>query len=161
MKIEASSRQGILCCMRPTRNNNYRYYICKPSIKEWKVLPNPKLRYWTVQVAFVVLKSDHVRFKILRFSKDSPTCSRNLGFGNYFCEIFDSKSLAWRQGNIISLSEDVCLKYHHQPINESGLLYLLTTDDQVLILNYNGEEAYTRFYLPAQVSRNKDYKTKN
>ncbi|KAG5570203.1 hypothetical protein H5410_059969 [Solanum commersonii] len=162
MKIEASSRQGILCCMRPTRNNNYRYYICKPRTQEWKVLPNPKLRYWIVQVALVVFKSDPLHFKTLHLSKDSPTGSsypsfeclfkyRNLGFGNYFCEIFDSKTNAWRQGNIISLSEDVCLKYHHQPINASGLLYLVTTDDQVLILNYDGEEAYPRFYLLEQL----------
>uniref|UniRef100_M1DDV4 F-box associated beta-propeller type 3 domain-containing protein n=1 Tax=Solanum tuberosum TaxID=4113 RepID=M1DDV4_SOLTU len=160
MKIEASSRQGILCCMRPTRNNNYRYYICKPSTQEWKVLPNPKLRYWTVQVALVVLKSDPLRFKILRLSKDSPTSSRNLGFGNYFCEIYDSKTNAWRQGNIISLSEDVSLKYHHQPINASGLICLLTTDDQVLVLNYDGEEVNPRFFLPEQAAQNKNYKNK-
>ncbi|KAG5570213.1 hypothetical protein H5410_059979 [Solanum commersonii] len=155
MKIEASSRQGILCCMRPTRSNNYRYYICKPSTQEWKVLPNPKLRYWMSKLLL-----DPLRFKILRLSKDSPTRSRNLGFGNYFCETFDSKTNAWKQANRISFSEDVCLKCLHQAINTSGLLYLLTTDDQVLVLNYDWEEAYPRFYLPQQVSQNKNYKTK-
>lgn len=36
----------------------------------------------------------------------------------------------------------------------------LQTYDQVLVLNYDGEEAYPRFNLPNQVSQNKDYKDK-
>nr|XP_018624397.1 F-box protein At5g41720 [Nicotiana tomentosiformis] len=53
-KIEASSKQGILCCVRRIKNRNHMYYICKPSTREWKVLPNPKTRYQTVKVALVV-----------------------------------------------------------------------------------------------------------
>ncbi|KAG5570198.1 hypothetical protein H5410_059964 [Solanum commersonii] len=134
MKIDASSREGILCCMRPTRNNNYRYYICKPSAQEWKVLPNPKLRYWTVKVALIVNQIPYVsRFFV---------CQKT------------------HQRVSVSLPEDVSLKHHHKPINASGLIYLLTTDDQVLVVNYDGEEAYPRFYLPEQVSQNKNYKNK-
>ncbi|XP_059277770.1 F-box protein At5g41720-like [Lycium ferocissimum] len=117
MKIEASSKQGILCCMRTTRNDNHRYYICKPSTQEWKKLPNPKMRYKTVKVALVVLKSNPLRFKIIRLSQDDPARS-------------------------------------------SGLIYLLTTDNQVLVLNYDGEEAYPRFELPEQVTQNEDCKYK-
>ncbi|KAM3326804.1 F-box protein like [Capsicum chacoense] len=160
IKIEASSKQGILCCVRSIRYNNHRYYICKPSTQEWKVLPNPKLRYSTVKVALVVLKSNPLHFKIIRLSKDPPFGSRHLGPGNYCCEIFDSETNAWRQANMISLSEDASFKHHFLPINASGLIYLLTTDDQVIVLNYDGEEAYPRFYLPEQVARNEDYTLK-
>ncbi|KAK4343348.1 hypothetical protein RND71_036442 [Anisodus tanguticus] len=118
------------------------YYICKPSTQEWKLLPNPNTSYKTVKVALVVLKSNPLRFKIIRLSKGDPPHSRYLGPGNYLCEIFNSETNAWRQANIISLYENVSFVVNCLPVNASGLLYLLTTNNQVLVLNYNGEEAY-------------------
>ncbi|KAM3285956.1 hypothetical protein P3S67_024755 [Capsicum chacoense] len=44
MKIVASSMQGLLCCVKTLRYND-RYYICKPSTKQWFKLPNPKLKF--------------------------------------------------------------------------------------------------------------------
>ncbi|OIT31731.1 PREDICTED: uncharacterized protein LOC109208303 [Nicotiana attenuata] len=160
-KIEASSKQGILCCVRRIKNRNPMYYICKPSTREWKVLANPKMWYQTVKIALVVLKSSPLHFKIIRLSQDSsPPRRRRLGLGNYCCEIFDSETFARRRTNIISLPYDVFFEPSCLPVNVSGLVYFLTDDDHVLVLNYNGKEARPRFLLPEPVIENKDYTDK-
>lgn len=95
-KIEASSKQGILCVVRwKSGSCSSRYYICKPSTGQWQPLPNPKLRFWTLKVALVVLHSNPLRFKIVRISQDYGSKSvKSSDCYAYCCEIFDSETWA-------------------------------------------------------------------
>ncbi|KAF9667152.1 hypothetical protein SADUNF_Sadunf16G0303400 [Salix dunnii] len=47
VKIEASTNQGLLLCTHipPTYRNIPKVYVCKPTTKQWKQIPNPKTRY--------------------------------------------------------------------------------------------------------------------
>lgn len=72
--IEASSNQGILYCesQEPQSLRNPRipqYYVCKPSTKQWQVIPNPKTRYFTERTGMIVLGSNPLHYKIVRFSQ--------------------------------------------------------------------------------------------
>ncbi|KAF2305737.1 hypothetical protein GH714_007922 [Hevea brasiliensis] len=46
-----------------------RYYVCKPSTEEWQIIPNPKTRYFTEGFAMIVLKSNPLHYRIVRFSR--------------------------------------------------------------------------------------------
>ncbi|XP_060195396.1 putative F-box protein At5g50220 [Lycium barbarum] len=151
MKIEASTKQGILCCVRSTPSYEYyRYHICKPSTKQWLKLPNPRTRFSTVKVALIVLKSNPLYFKIIRLS--SPRTNyhhyRKRGLHYYRCEVFDSESWEWRQGKDLLVPQGLYFDIFNPAVNASGLVYFKLQDDQVMALNYNGEEAFPRFSLP-------------
>ncbi|KAF3439657.1 hypothetical protein FNV43_RR17935 [Rhamnella rubrinervis] len=50
--ILASAPQGILLCEKDTQKRNVRrYYVCKPTTKQWQAIPNPKTRYLTKAIA--------------------------------------------------------------------------------------------------------------
>lgn len=67
IRILASSRQGILFCQN-YKDGSYEYCICKPSTKQCIVLPSPrKRRGFLDQVALVILKSNPLHYKIIRF----------------------------------------------------------------------------------------------
>ncbi|XP_009801397.1 F-box protein At5g49610-like [Nicotiana tabacum] len=159
MKIEASSKQGILCCVRSTRKE-YRYHICKPSTKQWIKLPNPRIRYSTIKVALIVLRSNPLQFKIIRLSSPRTLYHhyRKLGLNYYLCEIFDSEAWVWREAKDLLLPPEVYFDMFAPAVNASGLVYFkLRKDDQVMALNYNGEEAFSRFSLPKPALEYKDY----
>ncbi|KAK4337962.1 hypothetical protein RND71_042449 [Anisodus tanguticus] len=101
VKIEASSKQGILCCVRRLRNE-YRYHVCKP--------------------------------------------------------IFDSKDWEWRQGKDLLVPEGFYFDEFTPAVNASCLVYFKLSDDQVMAMNYNGEEAFPTFSLPNQAFEYKDYR---
>lgn len=65
--ILASSRQGLLCCV--SQEKIPRYYVCKPATKEWRQIPNPKTKYFTDNIAMLVVRSNPAHFMIVRFSE--------------------------------------------------------------------------------------------
>ncbi|XP_060189341.1 putative F-box protein At1g12855 [Lycium barbarum] len=158
VKIEASSKQGILCCVRISKNE-YRYHVCKPSTKQWMKLPNPRTRYSTVKVALIVLKSNPLRFKIIRLSKPRTLYHhyRKLDLNYYRCEVFDSEGWEWRQGKDLLVPQGFYFDKRTPAVNASGLVYFKLRDDQVMALNYNGEEAFPRFSLPNPAFEYNDY----
>ncbi|XP_015081578.1 uncharacterized protein LOC107025307 [Solanum pennellii] len=159
MKIVASTKQGILCCVRRI-GNRYRYYICKASTKQWIKLPNPRVRFETVKVAVIVLKSNPLHFKIIRLS--SPrTCYhhyRVLGKDYYRREVFDSENWKWKQEKDLLVPELLCFDMFAPAVHATGLVYFKLRDDQVMALDYNGEEAFPRFSLPNQAFDYEDYR---
>ncbi|XP_055823263.1 F-box protein At5g49610-like [Solanum dulcamara] len=159
MKIVASTKQGILCCVRRIRNS-YRYFICKPSTKQWKKLPNPRVRYSTVKVALIVLSSNPLHFKIIRLSSPRTMYHhyRNLGQDYYRREIFDSKAWKWKQEKDLLVPELLRFDMFAPTVNTSGLVYFKLRDDLVMALNYNGEEAFPRFALPNEALDYEDYR---
>ena len=71
VQIEASTKQGILCCksQKPEHYKIHKYHVCKPSTKEWEQIPNPKTRYWTMTMAMMILHTKPLHYKIVRLSK--------------------------------------------------------------------------------------------
>ncbi|KAF3669551.1 hypothetical protein FXO38_07542 [Capsicum annuum] len=155
MKIVASSMQGFLCCVRTLRYND-RYYICKPTTKQWFKLPNPKTRYSTVKVALIVLRSIPLHFKIIRLSSPSILyhhSGKKLGLHCYCSEVFDSERWEWRQGKDLLFPRELYFDWFPPVVNANGLIYFKLNqrdnqDHKVMALNYNGEEIFPRFSLP-------------
>lgn len=71
VKIETSTKQGILCCTSQESEHRYisKYYVCKPSTKEWEWIPNPKTRYFTEAIAMMILRTNPLYYKIVRLSQ--------------------------------------------------------------------------------------------
>lgn len=74
VKIEASCHQGLLFCVsqNPQSDRNLRvpkYYVCKPSTKQWQIIPNPKTKYSTEKTAIMVTRLQPLHYKIVRFSR--------------------------------------------------------------------------------------------
>ncbi|CAN4083185.1 unnamed protein product [Withania somnifera] len=152
MNIEASTKQGLLCCVRWARYH-YRYHVCKPSTKQWLKLPNPKTRYRTVKVALIVLRSKPLHFKIIRLSSPLTLYHhyRKLGLDYYRCEVFDSECWEWRRGKDLLFPPKLYFDVYKPAVNAGGLIYCklgYDEDGQVMALNYDGEEAFPRFSLP-------------
>lgn len=73
VKIEASCHQGLLLCVsqNPQSVFNHRvpkYYVCKPSTKQWQLVPNPKTKYFTDRTAIIVTQLQPLHYKIARLS---------------------------------------------------------------------------------------------
>ncbi|GMQ06004.1 hypothetical protein CsSME_00050769 [Camellia sinensis var. sinensis] len=150
MKVEASSNQGILCCVYHDYRN-YRFYVCKPSTRQWQKLPNPKTRYMTVQVAIVVIRSNPLHYKIVRLSNPKHMLKY---YYNYHCEIFDSDLWAWRKLNDVLLPPRVI--FINQPtVVASGAIHWLTSNDQVFAFDINSE-TYSTFPLPEPIITEED-----
>ncbi|MCD7461111.1 hypothetical protein HAX54_045190 [Datura stramonium] len=154
MKIEASSKQGILCCVKRSKNE-YRYHVCKPSTKQWMKLPNPRTRYSTIKVALIVLRSNPLQFKIIRLSSPRTVYHhyRNQELEYYRSEIFESEIWEWRQGKDLLVPQGLYFDMFAPAVNANGLVYFKlirddNDDDQVMAINYNGEESFPRFSLP-------------
>ncbi|XP_057969547.1 F-box protein At5g41720-like [Malania oleifera] len=70
VQIVASSYQGLLCCVNQQSPAHIipKYYVCKPCTRQWRAIPNPKTRYFTDQIAMIVLRSHPLHFKIVRLN---------------------------------------------------------------------------------------------
>ncbi|CAK9144166.1 unnamed protein product [Ilex paraguariensis] len=152
VKIEACSKQGILCCLS-RRDRHCRYYVCKPSTRQLQSLPNPKMRYNTEKVAMVVLRSNPLRYKIFRLS--SPRHLSTTKYYNYGCEIFDSDTWSWKQ------LQDTLLPYGvifttNPTIFVCGTIHWLASNNNVLAFNEE-QETYTTFPLPKPLCDDKLY----
>ncbi|KAK9274932.1 hypothetical protein L1049_022187 [Liquidambar formosana] len=161
VKIEASSRQGLLYCVsqEPHSHGNHRipqYLVCKPSTKQWQGIPKPKTQYFTQGSALMVLRLDPLVYKIVRFVKPKFWSKKCY---DYRCEIFDSKIWAWKQSKEVGLQ---CALLGHEPaVLASGAIHWLTTDDHVFAFDPE-EERWSMFPLPRPIHEKKlvEYKGK-
>ncbi|KAL1220557.1 F-box protein [Cardamine amara subsp. amara] len=142
VKIEAcDASHGILLCIndRPVRGRGPLFIICKPTTKQYLIIPNPKTRYFAVKYGLMVIGSNPFRYKILRLSNlPSVEKRRRYNFNNnYFvCEVFDSDSFAWKRINNVEVPEDDLLSsmwrhWHSLPIASYGVLHWLTLNNNV------------------------------
>ncbi|VAI86873.1 hypothetical protein VPH35_129194 [Triticum aestivum] len=104
VRVEAvSAHRGLACCVDADADAAARmggkassarcYYAYKPATRQWRALPNPRLRFPTAVTAMVARPAGAgaaAVFKILRLSV--PTLRDHLR-----CEIFDSRRRAWRR----------------------------------------------------------------
>ncbi|PON91275.1 F-box domain containing protein [Trema orientale] len=143
-KIEVSTKQGLLLCLgkNPKRSARIpRYIVCKPTTQEWQQIPNPKTRYFTRKTTMVVLGSNPIRYKIVRFSDPKPACvfHKSKLYTSLRCEIFDSETWAWKY-----LPENIKLPYGEfwdfKPmVSTSGLVYSLTTEKRLFVFDLEKE----------------------
>ncbi|GKV49710.1 hypothetical protein SLEP1_g56445 [Rubroshorea leprosula] len=147
VKIEACSKQGIMLCSSQYPHET-QYYICKPSSKQWQVLPNPNPQCSTERIAMIVLRLNPLRFKIVRFSKPEP--EHDLMFDAYpstlQCEIFYSRDWSWKQSVKVKLPfyERLGLK---PAISVSNQLHWLTSERNVFSFDME-KERWELFPLP-------------
>ncbi|CAO2183975.1 unnamed protein product [Urochloa humidicola] len=96
VRLEAvASHRGLALCVDSDTPQRPRYYVCKPATRQWRVLPNPRVRFLTAATAMAAARpspsSAGAEFKIVRLSivpalRDSTRC-----------EVFDSRRFAWRR----------------------------------------------------------------
>ncbi|KAG8381955.1 hypothetical protein BUALT_Bualt05G0026400 [Buddleja alternifolia] len=150
MRIIASSNQGILCCLR-RRRSIVRYYACKPATKQWKSLPNPKLRCKTAAIAIMVLSSSPLRYKIVRLSRRG-----NVGsISKYKFEIFDSKIWSWKETQDVELPYYEVICSSNKAVSANNSVYWLTSHNNVLAF-HEPEGTFQKFPLPEEVLQDKN-----
>ncbi|XP_004288967.1 PREDICTED: F-box protein At5g49610-like [Fragaria vesca subsp. vesca] len=143
VKIEAA-HQGMLVCV--TQKRVPQYYVCKPTTKEWEQIHNPKTRYMTVKIALMVLRSNPLRYKIVRLSE--PKCQYSKNKYNLRCEIYDSKARAWKQLlNNVALPKDAFLSCT-PAVSACGALHWLLSDHQVGVFAFHVEEESWEIFAP-------------
>ncbi|XVF35104.1 hypothetical protein REPUB_Repub18cG0115800 [Reevesia pubescens] len=145
VQILATVNQGLMFCVG--QGPQHHYYICKPSTKQWEIIPSPNPRFFTRKMGMVVLKSDPLRFKIVRISDgvcdlepeydsqlDIEYYKRELTdrvYKHFQTEVFDSDIWAWKELDDLMLSyyelfntkpaisayDSLCDRYRYRYIN--------------------------------------------
>ncbi|CAI9101427.1 OLC1v1038757C1 [Oldenlandia corymbosa var. corymbosa] len=152
VKIEASSKEGILC-IRADKFPDRTYYVGKPTSDQWFAIPNhkPVDQFPTEQVGLVVLTSDPLTFKMVTLS---PKCGANraTNYYGYRCDVFDSRTWTWKRGiNDVVLPKMVLFVRQNESLVVNGLIHWLTTDGRVVVFDHE-DETYRRFPLPKGVN---------
>ncbi|XP_050236165.1 F-box protein At5g49610-like [Mercurialis annua] len=155
VQIVCSTTQGFLLCVDQNCRGP-RYYICKPTTKEWKVLPNPKTRYFTERIGMMVLNSHPLRYKIVRFSKQKfqKSCRKWDEFNCLRCEVFNFSTSEWKQQQDVKLSYGEFLS-SSPTVSARGSLHWLTNKNNVFAF-HEDTETYSLFSLPSSVSLSED-----
>ncbi|KAH0909533.1 hypothetical protein HID58_032854 [Brassica napus] len=126
---------GILLCVNdlPVKGRQPEYIVCKPTTKQYMILPKPKTRYFTIALGLMVIGSDPFRYKILRLSQLPGNENRRYSFSfTLVCEVFDSDSFAWKRLNNVELpEEDLLVPRAANPVASYGFLHWLTTSNNV------------------------------
>ena len=158
VSIIAATKQGLLLCVDDYSSRNKKYYVCKPSTKQWRKIPNPRTRYFTKRCAMVVLKSNPLHYKIIRFSTHSLhtiMTYKSMKYSFLFCEIFDSKAWAWKKlKDVVMLPKDEWLGFD-PVVSVSGSLYWLTNNNMVFVFHVDSNK-WIRLDLPFPLCK-KDY----
>ncbi|KAL0012202.1 hypothetical protein SO802_007310 [Lithocarpus litseifolius] len=133
VQIEASTKQGILLCMKSSETRNLgvpEYFVCKPSTKQWQQIPNPKTWYKTKRCAIVVLRSNPLHYKIVWFSEPKFSGIRDNSCYSLWCEIFDSATWTWKKlEDTVRFPEYEFLRLE-PAVTVCGSFYWLMTNNQ-------------------------------
>lgn len=155
VKILASTMQGLL--LLSVNHNSMKhedgYLVSKRTTRQWRQLPNPKTRYFTIANAMVVLRSNPLYYKIVRFSEPKLRCVKykSKWYNNVRCEIFDSETWAWRQLDNIRLPCGVLLTGTKPGVSASGKVNWLLTNNQIFAFDL-GKESFEIITLPSPIS---------
>ncbi|XP_050376490.1 LOW QUALITY PROTEIN: F-box protein At5g41720-like [Argentina anserina] len=155
VKIEAA-HQGILLCVT-TRKRVPQYYICKPTTKEWEQIRNPKTRYRTVKIALTVLRSNPLRYKIVRFSEPKSQVYKYKQ--NLRCETYDSMARAWKQLDNVALPSDAFLCCKPAVSACGAVQWLLSNHRSVGVFAFDVDKESWEIFAPpcsAVENRNKN-----
>ncbi|XP_010473688.1 PREDICTED: putative F-box protein At3g10240 [Camelina sativa] len=128
VKIKAcDASHGILLCVND-RGVVPEYIVCKPTTKQYQIIPNPNGRSCDRSLGIAVIGLDPFRYKIIRLSKTSGM-DRNLR--TLACEVFDSGSFAWKRLKNLRLPRTDGLILSN-PVQASGFLHWRSRNDNVI-----------------------------
>ncbi|OEL32968.1 hypothetical protein BAE44_0006013 [Dichanthelium oligosanthes] len=100
--VAVAAHRGLACCVEADTRRRPCYYVCKPATRQWRALPNPRVRFRTAATAMAARPcsgagaGSAAEFKIVRFS--IPALRDRLR-----CEVFDSRRFAWRRAADVPL----------------------------------------------------------
>ncbi|CAA0314106.1 unnamed protein product [Arabidopsis thaliana] len=106
------------------------YIVCKPTTKQYQIIPNPKVRSCDKSLGLTVTGLQPFRYKIFRLSK-SPGMTRNLR--TFACEVFDSDSFMWKRLKNLRLPRTDGLILSN-PVQASGFLHWRSWNHNVIRL---------------------------
>ncbi|KAL0741618.1 hypothetical protein Bca4012_083131 [Brassica carinata] len=157
VKIEAcDAHHGVLLCVDHDKFKGGRripdYIVCKPTTKQYRIIPNPKTRYFTIAIGLMVIQSNPFRYKIVRVSEPLPWERRKTseGFSNLNCEVFDSDTYAWKQLSDLELPSGEFFRRSEKPESSYGFLHWLTGNNNVIQFCMQ-TETWSFFPLPEDV----------
>ncbi|RLN03779.1 F-box protein [Panicum miliaceum] len=130
VRLEAvAAHRGLACCVEADTRRRPCYYLCKPATRQWRALPNPRVRFRTAATAMVARPSSGggaaaAEFKIARFSI-VPALRDRLR-----CEVFDSRRFAWRRAADVPLCPE-SLHPSAPAVRAHGAVHWLRWPDQL------------------------------
>ncbi|XP_038971581.1 F-box protein At5g49610-like [Phoenix dactylifera] len=142
VKIEAVGCRGIVLCTSQWYHGIPRYYVCKPATRQWWRIPNPKTRYLTKKIAMVTCSTGPLEYKIIRFSQPKQK------FDYLRCEIFDSRSQAWRRSRDVQLPPGSLRQ--EAAVSVNGALHWRMYDGNIFAFDIR-EETWKLILLPEEV----------
>ncbi|XP_062148714.1 F-box protein At5g07610-like [Alnus glutinosa] len=151
VNIKAATKQGILLCVNESdtrRRKIPEYYVCKPSTKEWHQIPNPRTRYYTERVGMMVLRSEPLCYKIVRFSQPKSPCIKykSILYNVLHCEIFSSEKWAWKRLEDVLLPCSEFLSFE-PAVSACGALNWIMSNNEIFTF-FVDTESSTMFDLP-------------
>ncbi|EOA17873.1 hypothetical protein CARUB_v10006282mg [Capsella rubella] len=127
------THHGILLCVDDNVYKGGRripdYIVCKPATKQYRIIPNPKTRWFTVATGLMVVSSNPFRYKIIRVSDTNAKVSKN-GVDSLSCEVYDSVSDAWKR--LPNMETDEFFPGDVKPVSAYGCLHWLTENNNVM-----------------------------
>jgi F-box interacting protein len=156
VRLEAvAAHRGLACCVEADTRRRPCYYVCKPATRQWRALPNPRVRFQTAATAMVAAPrpSGAAEFKIVRLS--IPALRDRLR-----CEVFDSRRFAWRRAADVPLCPESI--YPSAPaVRAHGCMHWLRWPDRVTgaqdVFAFDlRSEAWRLIRLPREVEERDD-----
>ncbi|CAH2048327.1 unnamed protein product [Thlaspi arvense] len=127
--VACDASNGILLCVNETGPSVPEYVVCKPTTKQYHIIPDSIMQTCAVSFGLAVTQSNPFRYKILRLSRLPGILNRSRR--TFVCEIFDSDSFVWKKINNLRLPREDGLIYSN-PVEATGCLHWLSGDDKVI-----------------------------
>ncbi|KAJ4877172.1 F-box associated ubiquitination effector family protein [Raphanus sativus] len=130
IKIEAcDASHGILLCVNETRSSVTEYIVCKPTTKQYQIIPNPTMQTCAVSFGLAVNQLNPFGYKILRLSRLPGVINRS--HRTFVCEVFDSDSFRWKRIKNLRLPRNDGLILS-KPVHATRFLHWLSWDGNVI-----------------------------
>lgn len=151
VKIEAcDASHGILLCVNNT-GLILEYIVCKPTTKQYQIIPNTKAGIWDVSFGLAVIGLNPFGYKILRLLQSRRMCmSRGMYYANhrtFTCEVFDSDSFTWKRLENLRIPRTDGLIISH-PVQASGLFLHWRSRNNNVIRFCLKTETWSFFHTP-------------
>ncbi|XP_022934602.1 F-box protein At5g49610-like [Cucurbita moschata] len=136
-----------------TRHQRQLYTICKLPTKQWQRIPIPKTRFFTLNIAMYVTRSNPLHFKIIRLCRDTTFSKRRRSFCYTVCELFDSESWRWKRledlvhDNSLSFVEPFCVA-----VVVGGLAHWQFFDEKSILAFDFLSETWSSFAAPEAIT---------
>ncbi|CAL9237458.1 unnamed protein product [Arabidopsis halleri] len=148
--IACDASHGILLCVNNT-GLIPEYIVCKPTTKQYQIIPNTKVGIWDVSFGLAVIGLNPFRYKILRLSQSRRMCmSRGVYYANhrtFTCEVFDSDSFTWKRLENLRIPRTDGLILSH-PVQASGLFLHWRSRNNNVIRFCLKTETWSFFHTP-------------